>query len=118
MQLLRQENTTLWVKLDSVQQIVNKKPIRQKAASAPLRQQEVLSLISLFRWVRKVREKQQVTMSSKYRLEDRYVSYIVKEPKLDSNLHLRFQSEAPEAVIELDVTEDSFGLGWPHATMM
>ena len=60
MQLLRQENTTLWVKLDSVQQIVKKKPIRQKAASAPLRQQEVLSLISLFRWVRKVREKQQL----------------------------------------------------------
>ncbi len=64
------------------------------------------------------RAKQKVTMSSKYRLEDRYVSYIVKEPKLDSNLHLRFQSEAPEAVIELDVTEDSFGLDWPHATMM
>ena len=33
-QLLRQENTTLWVKLDSVQQIVNKKPVKQKAAPA------------------------------------------------------------------------------------
>lgn len=47
MQLLRQENTTLWVKLDSVQHIVNKKPIRQKAASAPLRQQVVLSSLPL-----------------------------------------------------------------------
>ena len=33
-QLLRQENTALWVKLDSVQQIVNKKPVKQKAAPA------------------------------------------------------------------------------------
>ena len=40
------------------------------------------------------------------------------KPKLDSNLHVRLQSEALEAVIELDVTEDSFGLDWPHATMM
>ena len=35
MQVLRQENATLWVKLDSVQQIVNKKPVQQKAAPAP-----------------------------------------------------------------------------------
>ena len=34
-QLLRQENSTLWVKHDSVQQIVNKKPVKQKAAPAP-----------------------------------------------------------------------------------
>jgi hypothetical protein len=30
--LLRQENSMLWEKLDSVQQIVNKKPVKQKAA--------------------------------------------------------------------------------------
>ena len=33
-QLLRQENTNLWVKLDSVQQISSKKPVAQKTAPA------------------------------------------------------------------------------------
>ena len=33
-QLLRQENTNLWVKIDSVQQISSKKPVAQKAAPA------------------------------------------------------------------------------------
>ena len=32
--MLRQENSMLWEKLDSVQQIVNKKPVKQKAAPA------------------------------------------------------------------------------------
>ena len=35
MHLLRQENSMLLEKLDSVQQIVNKKQVKQKAAPAP-----------------------------------------------------------------------------------
>ena len=80
-QLLRQENTTLWVKLDSVQQIVNKKPVKQKAA--PASQSTGSPFLDLLiqmgeeseREAAAARAKQKVTVSSKYRLEDRYVSY-------------------------------------------
>ena len=85
-QLLRQENTTLWVKLDSVQQIVNKKPVKQKAA--PATQSTGSPFLDLLiqrgeeseREAAAARAKQKVTVSSKYRLEDRYVSYKVNEP--------------------------------------
>ena len=80
-QLLRQENTTLWVKLDSVQQIVNKKPVKQKAAPAP--QSTGSPFLDLLiqmgeesaKEAAAERAKQKVTVSSKYRLEDRYVEY-------------------------------------------
>ena len=81
-QMLRQENTTLWVKLDSVQQIVNKKPIKQKAAPAATQStgSPLLDLLIQMgeeseKAAAKERAKQKVTVSSKYRLEDRYVSY-------------------------------------------
>ena len=35
MQLLRQENASLWIKIDSVQQICSKKPIKQYSAATP-----------------------------------------------------------------------------------
>ncbi len=80
-QLLRQENSTLWVKLDSVQQIVNKKPVKQKAA--PATQSTGSPFLDLLiqmgeeseREAAAARAKQKVTVSSKYRLEDRYVIY-------------------------------------------
>ena len=85
-QLLRQENTTLWVKLDSVQQIVNKKPVKQKAA--PATQSTGSPFLDLLiqmgeeseREAAAARAKQKVVVSTKYRLEDRYVSYKVNEP--------------------------------------
>jgi hypothetical protein len=79
-QLLRQENSTLWVKLDSVQQIVNKKPVKQKAA--PATQSTGSPFLDLLIQMGEesereaaARAKQKVTVSSKYRLEDRYVEY-------------------------------------------
>ena len=81
-QLLRQENTTLWVKLDSVQQIVNKKPVKQKSAPAATQTTGSPFLDFLIqmgeeseREAAAERAKQKVIVSSKYRLEDRYVSY-------------------------------------------
>ena len=91
MQVLRQENATLWVKLDSVQQIVNKKPVQQKAAPAPAQENSIGNafldfLIQIQEEISTedaaARSKQKMTVSSKYRLEDRYVSYKVKEPEL------------------------------------
>lgn len=92
MQVLRQENATLWVKLDSVQQIVNKKPVQQKAAPAPAPAQENSIGNAFLDFLIQIQEeiatedaasrsKQKITVSSKYRLEDRYVSYKVSEPE-------------------------------------
>jgi TonB family protein len=88
-QLLRQENTTLWVKLDSVQQIVNKKPVKQKAAPAATKSTGNAFLDLLIQMEEESekqaaaeRAKQKVTLSTKYRLEDRYVSYGINEPDL------------------------------------
>ena len=79
--LLRQANTMLWEKLDSVQQIVNKKPVKQKAAPTP--QATGSTFLDLLiqlgaeseKEAAKERARHKVTLSSKYRLEDRYVSY-------------------------------------------
>ena len=102
-QLLRQENTTLWVKLDSVQQIVNKKPVKQKAAPASQSTGSPFLdfLIQMGEESEKeaaaARAKQKVTVSSKYRLEDRYVSYKVDEPDF-------IGTEAGEIVLEITVS--------------
>ena len=102
-QMLRQENTTLWVKLDSVQQIVNKKPVKQKAAPASQSTGSPFLdfLIQMGEESEKeaaiARAKQKVTVSSKYRLEDRYVSYKVDEPDF-------IGTEAGEIVLEITVS--------------
>ena len=101
-QLLRQENTTLWVKLDSVQQIVNKKPVKQKAAPAATQSTGSPFLDFLIQMGEEsekeaaaARAKQKVTLSSKYRLEDRYVSYGgVVDPEILGN-------EAGEIVLDI-----------------
>ena len=101
-QLLRQENTTLWVKLDSVQQIVNKKPVKQKAAPAAIQSTGSPFLDFLIQMGEEsekeaaaARAKQKVTLSSKYRLEDRYVSYGgVVDPEILGN-------EAGEIVLDI-----------------
>ena len=89
-QVLRQENTNLWVKIDSVQQICSKKPVKQ--SSAPVT--KTASTGSAFldyliqlgeeeqREAERTRAKEKIKVTSKYRLEDRYVSYQVKEPEL------------------------------------
>ena len=88
-QFLRQENTNLWVKLDSVQQISSKKPVAQKAAPAEKKSTGSAFLDFLIeldeesqREAAAARAKQKVVVSTKYRLEDRYVSYKVQEPEL------------------------------------
>ena len=89
LQLLRQENTNLWIKLDSVQRISSKKPMAQKAAPAAKKSTGSAFLDFLIeldeesqREAAAARAKQKVVVSTKYRLEDRYVSYKVQEPEL------------------------------------
>ena len=89
LQLLRQENTNLWIKLDSVQRISIKKPVAQKAAPAAKKSTGSAFLDFLIeldeesqREAAAARAKQKVVVSTKYRLEDRYVSYKVQEPEL------------------------------------
>ena len=89
LQLLRQENTNLWIKLDSVQRISSKKPVAQKAAPAAKKSTGSAFLDFLIeldeesqREAAAARAKQKVVVSTKYRLEDRYVSYKVQEPEL------------------------------------
>ena len=102
--MLRQENSMLWEKLDSVQQIVNKKPVKQKAAPAATQSTGSLFLDFLIqmgeeseREAAKERAKQKVTLSSKYRLEDRYVGYGgVVDPEILGN-------EAGEVVLDIYV---------------
>lgn len=88
-QVLRQENTNLWIKIDSVQQITNKKPVKQKSAPAVSQSTGIPFLDFLIemgeeseREAAAERAKQKVFVSTKYRLEDRYVSYKVTEPEL------------------------------------
>ena len=80
--LLRKENSMLWEKLDSIQQIVNKKPVKQKAVPAASQSTGSTFLDLLIQMGEESakeaaaeRAKQKVTVSSKYRLEDRYVEY-------------------------------------------
>lgn len=89
LQLLRQENTNLWIKLDSVQRISSKKPVAQKAAPAAKKSTGSAFLDFLIeldeesqREAAAARAKQKVVVLTKYRLEDRYVSYKVQEPEL------------------------------------
>jgi hypothetical protein len=102
--MLRQENSMLWEKLDSVQQIVNKKSVKQKAAPATTQSTGSPFLDYLIqmgeeseREAAKERAKQKVTLSSKYRLEDRYVGYGgVVDPEILGN-------EAGEVVLDIYV---------------
>ena len=92
-QMLRQENADLWVKIDSVQQICNKKPIKQSAAPAAKPSTSGNTLFDYrIRWeeesereAAREKAKQKVVVSTKYRLEDRYVSGRVQEPEFLGN---------------------------------
>lgn len=89
-QMLRQENTNLWVKVDSVQQICSKKPVKQSAAPAAKPATTGSAFLDFLiqigeeeaKEAARERAKQKVIVSTKYRLEDRYVSYKVQEPEL------------------------------------
>ena len=87
---LRQENTNLWEKIDSVQQICSKKPVKQSSArvAKPATTGSVFLdyLIQLGEEERRekerIRAKEKINVTSKYRLEDRYVLSEVREPEL------------------------------------
>lgn len=88
-QILRQENTNLWVKIDSVQQICSKQPQKQRTVTAPAPQSTGSAFLDYLiklgedeaKAAAKERAKQKVVVTTKYRLEDRYVSYKVAEPE-------------------------------------
>lgn len=92
-QILRLENTNLWVKIGSVQQICNNQPQKQRAATVPAPQ---ITENALLRYLIKSgkdeakaatgeRTEQKMAVSSKYRLEDRYVMNKVQEPEISGN---------------------------------
>lgn len=89
-QMLRQENTNLWVKIDSVQQICSKKPVKQSASRVTKPTTTGSPLLDyLIQWgeeekreAERARAKEKIKVTTKYRLEDRYVSYEVREPEL------------------------------------
>ena len=102
-QLLRQENTCLWMKLDSVQQVCNKKAAKTSSTAPKSTSTGSAFLDFLISEGERIsndeakeRAKQKVTVSSKYRLEDRYVSYKVYDPDLIGN-------EAGEVVLNISV---------------
>jgi TonB family protein len=101
-QVLRQENTNLWEKIDSVQQICSKKPVKQSSAhvAKPATTGSVFLdyLIQLGEEERREKErtraKEKINVTSKYRLEDRYVLSEVREPELKG-------SEVGEVVLNI-----------------
>ena len=103
-QVLQQENTylntNLWMKIDSVQQkidsvqqICNQKPKKQKTAKTKETTSTGSTLLDyLFQYGEDIAQKiaktmamEKVEVSTKYRLEDRYVSYQVEEPEYKGN---------------------------------
>lgn len=104
-QLLRQENTCLWTKIDSVQQICSKKASKPAAAKKASTGNAFIDFLiqegeRSSKEAERARAKQKVTVSSKYRLEDRYVSFRVYDPELIGD-------QAGEVV--LDITVDYSG---------
>lgn len=104
MQQLRQENTDMLMKIDSLQQVFAKAPQVQPAAPvapapapapAPAVKQKTTGsafldfLLELDEETEKEiaaeKAKQKVVVTTKYRLEDRYVTYKVEEPDLIGN---------------------------------
>lgn len=104
-QVLRQENTNLWVKVDSVQQICSKKPVKQSAAPAAKQTTTGSAFLDYLiqlgeeeqREAERARAKEKIKVTSKYRLEDRYVSYQVHEPELKG-------TEVGEVVLNISVS--------------
>lgn len=92
-QVLSQENASLWVKIDSVQQLCSKKPIKQSATPvakpASTGSAFLDFLIKIGEESKKEeameREKQSIVVSTKYRLEDRYVLSMVYKPEVIGN---------------------------------
>lgn len=89
--LLRQENSMLWAALDSLHHVSNAKPVEPKVAPAPTQPTRSTS-----RGFRGRSEGEKITISSKYRLEDRYVMGSVKNPEISGN-------EAGEVVLDIYV---------------
>lgn len=92
-QILRLENTNLWVKIDSVQQICNNQPQKQRAATVPAPQTTENAILRYLiksgkdetKAATGERTEQKMAVSSKYRLEDRYVKYEMQEPEISGN---------------------------------
>lgn len=100
-QVLRQENTNLWVKIDSVQQICNKKPVKQSTARTAKSTTGSALLDYIIqvseeeqRKAERARAREKIKVTTKYRLEDRYVSYGIREPELKG-------SEVGEVVLNI-----------------
>lgn len=117
MQQLRQENTDMLMKIDSLQQVFAKAPQVQPAAPvapapapAPAVKQKTTGsafldfLLELGEESEKEiaaeKAKQKVVVTTKYRLEDRYVTYKVHEPEIIGN-------QAGEVV--LNILVDKYG---------
>lgn len=120
MQQLRQENIDMLMKIDSLQQVFAKAPQVQPAAPAPapapasapapaVKQKTTGSAFLDFllelgeeteKEIAAEKARQKVEVTTKYRLEDRYVTYKVHEPEIIGN-------QAGEVV--LNILVDKYG---------
>lgn len=99
MQQLRQENTDMLMKIDSLQQVFANAPKIHPVAPAPapapaVKQKTTGSAFLDFlleldeeseKEIAAEKAKQKVVVTTKYRLEDRYVTYKVHEPEIIGN---------------------------------
>ena len=87
-QIIRQENAYLWAKLDSVQQLCEgapRKPAKTSTKPAEKKTAPVQAKEGLPHKSTKVTGNQRVVVSTKYRLEDRYNTYSIREPEFKGN---------------------------------
>ena len=101
-QTLRQENADLYLKIDSVLQTSKEQPQQPVATEADSAPQSIGSV--LIDYLKQLgdnddssaskTEKKKIVVQSKYRIEDRYVIYKIKEPEVKGN-------QAGEVVISI-----------------
>ena len=101
-QTLRQENADLYLKIDSMLQTCKEQPQQPVATEADSAPQSIGSV--LIDYLKQLgdnddssaskTEKKKIVVQSKYRIEDRYVRYKIKEPEVKGN-------QAGEVVISI-----------------
>ena len=83
-QVLREENYNVSLKIDSLLQICNTQP-QTPEEPRPTAQSVGSAIVDYFTGIgeaiNKSAKKQRITVSSKYRIEDRYVQYKIEEPE-------------------------------------
>lgn len=108
---LHEENAILWEKLDSIQAVASAKPAARTTSTAPAQTKAASLLDEIFGDLQKeyqdskkestkAAKTAKMTVSSSYRIEDRYVSYKVDLPEILGD---------QEGVAVIDISVDRLG---------